>query len=348
MRTTTGVLALVLVLSFFALIEMQFVWTAHANPSVFAMMPHVKLFSPTNMTYTATSILVNATFEVSQKGYDNSYPPRVIVYLDSTYFKIPAVFESENETWKFYYANTTLQDLSDGPHELRVAFENTIASFYNPTAVFVVETRPPIVTILSPENATYPNSSVPLTFVVNEPFSTVSYSLDQHAPVSVDGNTTLTGLPDGNHTLIVSAIDMAGKSGSSKQRSFSSQEPPKIFISSPKNETLFLSNNQLTFTTSEPINSAWYSLDGGANVTVRGNVTLAWLPSGSHILIIYACDVQGNLGASETIQFTVAAITWEWGTIVLVPLIAVSVTLLVVFRRRKRRHRFDSDRQVNP
>jgi Co/Zn/Cd efflux system component len=68
-----------------------------------------------------------------------------------------------------------------------------------------------------------------------------------------------------------------------------------------------------------------------------GNSTLTWLPSGSHSLILHVSDKAGNVGVSETIQFTVAAITWEWSVITLVPIVAALVALLVFFRKRKRK-----------
>jgi hypothetical protein len=337
MRTATLVLTLILVLSFFALVEFNCIEIANANPSVFAMMPRVKLYSPVNTTYTSTSVSVNATFEVSMRAFDDTYPPRVMIWLDNKLRKIPAEFQSANETWQIYHAETTLEDLSDGPHEMTLHFENTIASFYDPVVIFIVETRAPIVTILSPESRAYTTSSVPLTFTVNEPFSNVSYMVDSNAETAIDGNTTLTNLADGTHNLTLYATDVAGKLGTSDPLTFEIQAPPQVSILSPRNETLFLSNNQLTLSVSEPVSWLKYSLDGQANVTVTGNASLSWVPSGSHSLTVYACDKSGNVGASDTVQFTVATVTWEWSAIVLIPIASVCTGLFVVLKRRRRK-----------
>ena len=83
------------------------------------------------------------------------------------------------------------------------------------------DTTPPTLSILSPENKTYAASDVPLNFTLSEPTSWIGYSLDGQANVTVGGNTTLSGLSDGSHTLTVYAKDMAGNAGTSERVCFS-------------------------------------------------------------------------------------------------------------------------------
>jgi parallel beta-helix repeat protein len=78
------------------------------------------------------------------------------------------------------------------------------------------DTTPPTISILSPENKTYPVSDVPLTFTVSESTSWMGYNLDGQANVTITGNTTLSGLSDGSHSLIVYAKDTAGNTGASE------------------------------------------------------------------------------------------------------------------------------------
>ena len=85
---------------------------------------------------------------------------------------------------------------------------------------FVIDTIPPNVTVLSMENKTYGSSDVPLNFVVTEPFSQVTYSLDGQDNVTIAGNTTLTGLANGAHNLTVFATDVAGNTGASEPITF--------------------------------------------------------------------------------------------------------------------------------
>jgi hypothetical protein len=80
---------------------------------------------------------------------------------------------------------------------------------------------------------------------------------------------------------------------------------PEIKVVSPVNQTYDVSNVLLVFAVNKTVNWIGYSLDGQDNVTVGGNTTLADLPNGLHSVTVYAEDAFGNMGASETISFTV-------------------------------------------
>ncbi|MCJ7469569.1 right-handed parallel beta-helix repeat-containing protein [Candidatus Bathyarchaeota archaeon] len=80
---------------------------------------------------------------------------------------------------------------------------------------FPYETRPPTITILSPENKTYAvNASIPLTFTVDEFATWMGYSLDGQANVTITVNATLPTLLDGWHHVTVYANDTFGNMGS--------------------------------------------------------------------------------------------------------------------------------------
>jgi len=79
-----------------------------------------------------------------------------------------------------------------------------------------IDTTPPTMTLLSPENKTYTTTSVPLIFTANETTSWIGYSLGNQANVTITGNTTLTGLPEGTHSITVYANDTTGNMGASE------------------------------------------------------------------------------------------------------------------------------------
>jgi len=112
---------------------------------------------------------------------------------------------------------------------------------------------------------------------------------------------------------------------------------PVIIIVSPENMRYAVNTVSLTFTVSEPTSWVGYSLDGQANVTITGNTTLTGLSEGSHSLIVFAKDEDGNTGASGIIYFNIAPqpdpfpITWVVATIVVIAV--VGAVLLVYFRR---------------
>jgi len=76
-----------------------------------------------------------------------------------------------------------------------------------------------------PANKTFDTSSVPLNFTVEEPVSQVKYSLDFQENVTVSGNSTLTGLSNGEHKVTVYARDYAGNVGSSETTAFTVAKP---------------------------------------------------------------------------------------------------------------------------
>ena len=79
------------------------------------------------------------------------------------------------------------------------------------------EITPPVIEILSPQNLTYTNSSVPLMFAVYDysSISWIGYSLDNQPNTTITGNTTLT-IEDGTHRIVVYANDSFGNMGCSQ------------------------------------------------------------------------------------------------------------------------------------
>ncbi len=80
-----------------------------------------------------------------------------------------------------------------------------------------------------------------------------------------------------------------------------------------------------------------YVLDGGSNVTVSGNTTLTGLSWGTHSLIIYGEDGEGNSGSSRTVNFDVFLPT-VWIDLIVTAAVATvlaAVVALVHLKKRK-------------
>jgi hypothetical protein len=165
----------------------------------------------------------------------------------------------------------------------------------------------PTITVISPQNnANYAISSIALNYTVNETVSWTGYSLDSQANVTITGNTTLMGLLDGSHSVVVYANDTASNMGASSAVYFTVDTTlPAVSIVSPENMTYGVSDVSLNFTVSELTSWMGYSLDEQANNTIVGNTTLMGLLDGSHSVVVYANDTVGNMGASSTVYFTV-------------------------------------------
>ncbi len=86
----------------------------------------------------------------------------------------------------------------------------------------------------------------------------------------------------------------------------------------------------LNFTLNETASCIAYSLDGDENVTIEGNTTLYGISAGLHSLTVYAWDSAGNVGASETVGFTVAVPEQEPDAFPIVPVLAVPVAVVAV------------------
>jgi len=112
---------------------------------------------------------------------------------------------------------------------------------------------------------------------------------------------------------------------------------PVVQVVSPENKTYDASSVPLTFAVNKPTQWVGYSLDGQDNVTITGNTTLIGLTNGLHNVTVYAKDTFGNVGASETVSFTVE-VPFP-ATLVVAPVASVVVigaVLAIYFKKRKR------------
>jgi len=165
-------------------------------------------------------------------------------------------------------------------------------------------TVPPLIQITSPGNDTY--SKIILSYTFNRDTSWVGYSLDDTANVTVNGDTELANLTQGEHSIVLYGNDSAGNMGSSNIVFFSVNSlPPAIDMVTPQNQTYGSTDIQLTFILGQNATRLSYSLDGGTNQTIEGNVTLPALSNGSHSITVYVTGIYG-LSNSVTVYFNVA------------------------------------------
>lgn len=66
---------------------------------------------------------------------------------------------------------------------------------------------PPSVRLISPKNTTYTSANVTLEFTINKQTSWIGYSLDGQETETITGNTTLSGLSSGLHSVTIYAKD---------------------------------------------------------------------------------------------------------------------------------------------
>jgi len=169
----------------------------------------------------------------------------------------------------------------------------------------------------------------------------------------------LTEIPEGTHSLVIHARERGAYErygyfsgfitydyisnffidGSSSIVFTVDLQPPTISVLSVENKTYFASEVPLTVTTDEILSQIAYSVDGHENVTIRGNTTLTNLSYGGHNVTVYATDLAGHIGASETIYFSVEEPKSFPTTMVIAPVVSVTVVgvgLVVYFKKRGR------------
>jgi hypothetical protein len=216
MKRALAVLAVVLL--FLSLAEVQLV-----NSGIYDM--EVTVQSPENRIYTQRSIAVD--FTVSNFPFDSQWhilsDSGFTFFLDGEELDLPVSYSISGTN---YLCSATLLDLQEGTHLLMVVVTaepedmgdlfGHSPHFVTASVGFTVNAAVPRVSILSLKQLkTYNATTLPLEFAVSEPAASLSYSLDGGALVSIAGNTSLSGLSDGKHTIIVQAEDSAGSVGES-------------------------------------------------------------------------------------------------------------------------------------
>jgi hypothetical protein len=148
-------------------------------------------------------------------------------------------------------------------------------------------------------------------------------------------DVALSGLGDGAHFIKIRVVGDYGSGGNYEWEGNASiivdNTPPKVSFLALENKT-FIGSVPLDFITNEQFSQATYSLDGQENVTINANATLTGLSEGDHNLTVYATDEAGNVGASETIYFSIFPTTLA---IAVVTVAVIGIVLLVYFKKRK-------------
>jgi len=205
-KTTALALTFILSLLISIVAGVQFVTVAKAN-----FIPYAEIYitSPANKTYNTNSLILdyNASFSVTEKK-------RITYRIDEKANVTIFSNQSAPVLWETVYGNVTLPELSDGSHHLEVFAENVNSGYAQ--VYFAIDTIPPKFSGISIESKSYNTTDIPLNFTVNEPTSWIGYSIDQQANTTIIGNTTLTGLSEGLHSLIIYANDTVGNMGTSK------------------------------------------------------------------------------------------------------------------------------------
>ena len=154
--------------------------------------PIIQITSPENQTYKQVTLSFTVNRATEWVGYS----------LDN----------HSNVTIK---GETQLFNLSQGAHSIILYANDSLGNMgYSNTVFFSVDTIPPNIVIMLPQNQTYSSTDTQLTFTVNENVTWLAYSLDGQQNITIIGNVTLPALSNGSHRLTVYATDEVGNTGS--------------------------------------------------------------------------------------------------------------------------------------
>jgi len=211
----------------------------------------IKILSPKNSVYYTNTIVLN--FTIARNGWMNDVRYSLDgggygALTDFTEIKREPMPPTEptGELWQMYnwtrytYLGTKVfKGLSDKNHSLSVYYghedpdDKSFLAYGDPVTVsFIIDTSLPVVKSLVAENETYITSTVPLNFTVNKATSWMSYRLDSGANFTIYGNTTLKGIAEGLHNIVIYANDTAGNIGASETLTFTISEPEQSELES--------------------------------------------------------------------------------------------------------------------
>jgi hypothetical protein len=250
-----------------------------------------------------------------------------------------------------------LTDLQNGAHSLQLnaycrgvsmllvypGIQNEQYTHYealsDAVSFFKVKELSQFLLIMPSGNNEYSSSDVPLDFMSFN-VSDFGYSLDGEEMVPIDGNTTLKGVSDGVHSIVLYGKNLNGSDFSSEPLSFGvdTGKPQITFLSIENNTTYHTQDLDLIFYLSESSPEMKYTLNGNdqiQTVVINGNTSLLNLPFGSYTLVFSAKDSVSNLVSFQTVYFRIE----NPFPVLLIGIFAVVIiiiaSLLVYFKKRK-------------
>ncbi|MCW4003275.1 MAG: hypothetical protein NWE95_05100 [Candidatus Bathyarchaeota archaeon] len=243
MKKGTYTLVLSILVAFLA--GTQTIQAQHtAGDQAFILASPLTITSPANTTYSSGLVTLNITVKTMLNPstsnitmtYSINGKTNTTINTQTTFVPIWAEITYANGTKtqgisiQSYYlisAIANLPELSEGSHNITVyakydfSADSRQIGFDEKTVYFTVnDGKPPTISNLSLESKTYSQNALPLNFTIDQPTSWIGYSLDGKENVTITGNTTLTGIANGQHSLTVYANDTAGNMGVSQTVNF--------------------------------------------------------------------------------------------------------------------------------
>jgi hypothetical protein len=219
MKRTALALTLMVGFLFSFVVGMQTFEVAKAN---FLPAPAIIIYSPAPVIYTNTSLPLSVVVNIL-----NNSPEivRILYCVDensnvtlTNLTRTDHVWFDPNKVGSEFHVTSILDNLAEGNHTLKVYSQDAYGHEMSSSVKFTIDThyKYPEALILSPQNKTYTTTEVPLTWTCDEQIVSADYFLDPllYGSTTLLGNTTLTGLSNGTHTITVYVFTERGQANS--------------------------------------------------------------------------------------------------------------------------------------
>ncbi len=192
----------------------------------------------------------------------------------------------------------------DGDYIIQINAVDTVGYSNSAWYFFTIDSTEPVIIFNAPDNNTIIPGGTILDFTISDPnLLQANFSLNGGSAVSFSSpyNLSTSGWFDGDYTIQINAIDMAGNSKSSWFFFTLDSTRPVIILNAPLNNSFIQSGTILDFTIVDTdLIESNYSINGGfvASFSSPFNIdTTGWL-DGDYTVQINANDSVGNSNSS--------------------------------------------------
>ncbi|RKY41342.1 MAG: hypothetical protein DRP85_06620, partial [Candidatus Makaraimicrobium thalassicum] len=261
--------------------------------------PSLVITTPQNITY--STLTINLNYSTSDEHAITCY------YFNDTnpYIEIPGC------------QNKTLVFATDGTHVVGVKVVDVAGNVNATQVTFSIDTTPPILMIVSPQNTTYNTNSIWFNISTNENTSACWYSLNAGNNISMNKHNDtyfykLSSLIDGSYIATFYCNDTLGNENSTSITFSIDTTGPIISYTPPTpadNAALDQNWTCINITTNEDAGIALleWDYDNGTiiNFTMNQNSARSWwynmtnLNDGSYYYRVYANDSYNNWGSGN-------------------------------------------------
>ncbi len=230
----------------------------------------------------------------------------------------------------------------DGVHTVAVIAEDRAGNSDMDSVTVTVDSTPPYVHVIAPsDGAVLSTKFVTLEFEAGDEGSGLSYvsvSVDGSSPEKVGGSgrVNLGPLSDGQHDVILLAVDKVGNSATSSIRFYVDTRPPSIEVEIHPDRARVGQAVLVSITVDEE-SEVFVSVDGGPWNPVTGNeytVQTVGLEPGTHTVAVKAVDRAGNQAVRQASFEVAPRIPYDYLMVVIVVMIMIVAVAVVALRRR--------------